>query len=216
MEFRNPYDFCRSPKTVTSKLISLDLRRSNGTKYEISNLKEDIRMSISQISKLKQRIELDSFNFSRDMSKTRFHLFNWTSMDSAVNIEFLPNSSFFDKLVKWNVYVTYGQQQLSTGHASVWSVYSSNISSKIHVFQLERDKHQYSGEYKIYVTVDLPSLEGGQPVKPLELNISYSLGIYQSTCLYWDDIENRFNTKGCKVSNLPFTSLSSPCRSLAV
>ena len=209
MEYKNVYQFCENPKDVTSALIRLNLLQSNGLNHDISNAKESVEVSIRQFDKLMA----DDFYVSYDVNPlngtTRFHRINWTTPDSAVNIEFLPNSSY---RVTWKVYIVDGQDILSA-HWPILTVYSSNVTDELHLLHLSRDRYKSPGLYKIYLRVDL-SDEAEELWKSNELNISYSLGIYQSTCLYWDDQENAFNSKVCKVLHLLLHYYSLLCHSI--
>lgn len=194
LEYKNVYQFCESPKNVTSGIIHFNLLQDTGLNHDISKTKETIEVNISRL----HHTTVDDFQVIYDVNPlngtTWFHRINWTSTDTAVNIELLPNSTC---LVKWKLYVVYDEMVLST-QWPLLTFFSTNGTDTVHALQLSRDYYKNPGIYKIYLTVEL-SDELNELWKSHRNNISYRLGIYQSKCLHWNDEDNIFSSSGCKV-----------------
>ncbi|XP_048589739.1 polycystic kidney disease protein 1-like 2 isoform X2 [Nematostella vectensis] len=203
-ELRNPFTWSVTSKNMTSSVIDLVLMKNDGSSYDVRDTNEDIELNFFITKKPEDTSRaLQWYWVVQGNESRRIHQIDWTSPATAINMEVAVESS---SIVQWKVLFNFGKEPSSKDYVLSWSLTSmANTSGQLHTFPLRRTFLPYQGLYYVLITPDLTKQQT-LLWRSGDLNISYGLGFYESGCWYWDEKQDKFSSKGCKVG--PKTSRS--------
>ena len=195
----NPYKDC-DEDNITSAVVALELKGSNGSNMLISGLENDIDIRI--------RHRWRSFDFDRESfvlqlngDSSHFHTFNYSFPHVAVAIEFLSRS---ENVSQWTIMVASGGRPPAQSNLASWS-----FNEKHRTFLLlESSSFTDIGTYYVGLKAT-PKIQRSSSEKSVSVNVSYSLKISALKCLFWDEGTQGWSQDGCRVSVVEYLLFSS-------
>lgn len=186
----NPYKQC-GDDNITSSVVALEVKSSNGSKFSISGLKNEIDIRIHH----KERpfdSDQETFVLKLDDASSQFHTFTNSFSDAAVAIEFLSHN---ETVSQWTIMVAHGKRPSVQDNLASWT--SRGKGRKL--FLLESSLLT-EGTYYIQVQAN-PKVQSSRVVsgETISANISYSLKTSTLKCLFWIEELNGWSLDGCRV-----------------
>lgn len=186
----NPYKTCDNDN-ITSSVVALELKESNGSNMLISGLENEIDIQIHH----KWRgfdSDRETFVLQLDEDSSRYHTFNYSFPLVAVAVEFLSNS---ENVSRWEIMIAPGRRPTAEIKLVSWSLRDKGR----HFFLLEASSFTEMGKYFVRVKAT-PKTPISPAEKNVSVNVSYSLKISVLKCLYWDKNIQGWSHDGCRVS----------------
>lgn len=184
----NPYGSCGGDN-ITSSVVDLEVKRSNGSKFAISGLKNEIDIRIHHN---KRPFDADQEAFSLHLNETsaQFHTFKIRFADVAVAIEFLSHS---ETTFQWTIMVGYEKRPSVADNLASWS-----LDGKERKIVLLESRLLKEGAYYIQVKA-ASNIRSSLAESMTSTNASapYSLKVSKMKCLYWR--EKEWSQDGCRV-----------------
>lgn len=181
----NPYDVCED--NITSSVVALEVKRSNGSEFPISGLENeiDIRMHHEELP-----FDTDQETFVLNNASSQFHSFNYSFNDVAVAIEFLSHN---ETAFKWRIMVAHTERPSVQNKLAFWSFNGKGRK----LFLLESSLLK-AGTYYIKVEAK-PKVHVSSEETP-SANVSYNLKTSLLKCFFWTEDLKRWSMDGCRVS----------------
>lgn len=186
----NPYRTC-GDDNITSSVVALEVKRSNGSKFSISGLKNEIDIRIHHNER---RFDSDKEDFVLHLYResTQYHTFKISFADVAVAIEFLSHN---ETVSQWTIMIGYGQRPSIGDNLAFWS-----LDGKERKLLLLESRLLNEGTYYIQVKAasNIHSFSA-ESVTSTNASAPYSLKVSKMKCLYWlEDVEG-WSLNGCRV-----------------
>ena len=184
----NPFRNCGSDN-ITSSVVDLEVKRSNGSKVSISGLKNDIDIRIHH-NKRPFDTDQEAFALHLNETSTQFHTFKIRFADVAVAIEFL---SYSETAFQWTIMVGHEKRPSMADNLAFWS-----LDGKERKVLLLESLLLKVGTY--YIQVKAASNIRSSSAESITLtnaSASYSLKVSTIKCLYWR--EEDWSQDGCRV-----------------
>ncbi|XP_022787247.1 uncharacterized protein LOC111327355 [Stylophora pistillata] len=185
----NPYQNCDNDN-ITSSVVALELKETNGSNLLVSGLKNEIDIRIHH----KWRgfdSDREAFVLQLDEDSSNFHTFNYSFPLAAVAVEFLSSSK---NVSSWEIMITPGRRPTAEINLVSWSFKDKGRT----FFLLESSSFTEMGKYFLRVKAT-PRTLMSPAQKNVSVNVSYSLKISVLKCLYWDNNIQGWNHDGCRV-----------------
>ena len=187
---KNPYRNC-GDDNITSSVVALEVKRSNGSKFSISGLKNEIDIRIHH----KERpfdTDQECFPLHLNETSTQYHTFKISFADVAVAIEFLTHN---ETAFQWTIMVGYGKRPSVGDNLGFWPV-----DGKERNFLLLESRFLNEGTYYIQVkaasNIQSSSTES---MTSINASASYCLKVSKMKCLYWLEELEGWSLDGCRV-----------------
>lgn len=186
----NPYRTC-GDDNITSSVVALEVKRSNGSKFSISGLKNEIDIRIHHNER---RFDSDKEDFVLHLYResTQYHTFKISFADVAVAIEFLSHN---ETVSQWTIMIGYGKRPSIGDNLAFWS-----LDGKERKVLLLESRLLNEGTYYIQVKAasNIHSFSA-ESVTLTNASAPYSLKVSKMKCLYWlEDVEG-WSLNGCRV-----------------
>lgn len=186
----NPHKLC-GEDNITSSVVALEVKRSNGSKFSISGLQNYIDMRIHH-QKRTFDPDQEGFVLQLDDASTQFHTFTNSFPNVAVAIEFLSQTEIVSQ---WTIMVAYGGRPSLRDNLVSWSFNGKERK----LFLLESSLLTEKGTY--YIQVQAAANIKRSPLnETISVNASYILKISTLKCLYWNKQIEGWSSDGCRVS----------------
>jgi len=186
----NPYRTC-GDDNITSSVVALEVKRSNGSKFSISGLKNEIDIRIHHNER---RFDSDKEDFVLHLYResTRYHTFKISFADVAVAIEFLSHN---ETVSQWTIMIGYGKRPSIGDNLAFWS-----LDGKERKVLLLESRLLNEGTYYIQVKAasNIHSFSA-ESVTSTNASAPYSLKVSKMKCLYWIEELEGWSLNGCRV-----------------
>ena len=184
----NPYSDCGGENNVTTSVVALEIKQSDGNEVALRGLQREIDLRISR-PELPFDLDNESFIMTVNGTSSQFHIFNHSLDNVAVTIEFFSGDH---NVRKWTLMVAYGRRPSVEENLGSWSVNGKERK----LFLLDSSLLKDKGMYHILVE----GIAGLSPSNSYIFNASYSLKISTLRCFFWHEATERWSSEGCKVS----------------
>lgn len=186
----NPYRTC-GDDNITSSVVALEVKRSNGSKFSISGLKNEIDIRIHHNER---RFDSDKEDFVLYLYResTQYHTFKISFADVAVAIEFLSHN---ETVSQWTIMIGYGKRPSIGDNLAFWS-----LDGKERKVLLLESRLLNEGTYYIQVKAasNMHSFSA-ESVTSTNASAPYSLKVSKMKCLYWLEELEGWSLNGCRV-----------------
>ena len=185
---KNPYRHC-GDNNITSSVVALEVKRSNGSKLSIKGLEKEIDIRIHH----KERpFVSDQENFVLQIyeASSQFHTFENSFSDVAVAIEFFSHN---ETVLKWKIMVAHGKRPTVRDNLASWT-----LDGRSRELYLLESRLLTSGTY--YIQVEALSKVPTSSEEEISANVSYSLKTSKLKCLFWVEELEGWSLDGCRVS----------------
>lgn len=186
----NPYRTC-GDDNITSSVVALEVKRSNGSKFSISGLKNEIDIRIHHNER---RFDSDKEDFVLHLYResTQYHTFKISFADVAVAIEFLSHN---ETVSQWTIMIGYGKRPSIGDNLAFWS-----LDGKERKVLLLESRLLNEGTYYIQVKAasNIHSFSA-ESVTSTNASAPYSLKVSKMKCLYWLEELEGWSLNGCRV-----------------
>jgi len=186
----NPYRTC-GDDNITSSVVALEVKRSNGSKFSISGLKNEVDIRIHHNER---RFDSDKEDFVLHLYResTQYHTFKISFADVAVAIEFLSHN---ETVSQWTIMIGYGKRPSIGDNLAFWS-----LDGKERKVLLLESRLLNEGTY--YIQVKAASnihRFSAESVTSTNASAPYSLKVSKMKCLYWLEELEGWSLNGCRV-----------------
>ena len=194
----NPYRNCGGDN-ITSSVVDLEVKRSNGSKFAINGLKNEIDIRIHHNIRLFDA-DQEAFALQLNETSTQFHTFKIRFADEAVVIEFLSHN---ETALQWTIMVGYEKRPSVADNLAFWS-----LDGKERKVLLLESRLLNEGTYYIQVkAVSNIRRSSAESMTSTNVSAPYSLKVSKVKCLYWR--EKEWSRDGCRVRIFLFFLLAS-------
>lgn len=186
----NPYRTC-DDDNITSSVVALEVKRSNGSKFSISGLKNEIDIRIHHNER---RFDSDKEDFVLHLYResTQYHTFKISFADVAVAIEFLSHN---ETVSQWTIMIGYGKRPSIGDNLAFWS-----LDGKERKVLLLESRLLNEGTYYIQVKAASKMHSfSAESVTSINASAPYSLKVSKMKCLYWFEELEEWSLNGCRV-----------------
>lgn len=192
----NPYRTC-GDDNITSSVVALEVRTSNGSKFSISGLKNEIDIRIHHNER---RFDSDKEDFVLHLYRelTQYHTFKINFADVAVAIEFLSHN---ETVSQWTIMIGYEKRPSVGDNLAFWS-----LDGKERKVLLLESRLLNEGTYYIQVKAasNIHSFSA-ESVTSTNASAPYSLKVSKMKCLYWLEELEGWSLNGCRVRLFSYT-----------
>lgn len=186
----NPYRHC-GDDNITSSVVALEVKRSNGSKLPISGLENEIDIRIHH----KERpfdSDQEAFVLHLHETSTQYHTFKISFADVAVAIEFLSHN---ETVFQWTIMIGYGKRPSVVDNLALWS-----LDGKERKVLLLESRLLTEGTYYIQVkAASSIQSSSAESMTSINASASYMLKISKFKCLYWIEQLEGWSLDGCRV-----------------
>ena len=195
----NPHRNCDGDN-ITSSVVDLEVKKSNGSKFAISGLKNEIDIRIHH-DKRPFAADQEAFALHLNETSTQFHTFKIRFAHEAVAIEFLSHS---ETVFQWTIMVGYEKRPSVADNLGFWSL--DGIERKVLLLE---SRLVNEGTYYIQVKATFKvRSSSAESMTSTNVSAPYSLKVSKMKCLYWR--EKEWSRDGCRVRIFLFLLASNP------